>query len=94
MMEELNYFTKALESSEQSFLAILGGAKVADQIQPISNLLDKVNLVITGVGIFFTISLWRSITMETGTSLYHEEGAKMVKALTSKREKNGVAMTC
>ena len=41
MKKELNYFAKALESPEQPFLAILGGAKVADKIQLFSNMLDS-----------------------------------------------------
>lgn len=44
MKKELDYFAKALESPVRPFLAILGGAKVADKIQLIRNLLDKVIL--------------------------------------------------
>lgn len=40
--KELKYFGKALHSPEHPFLAILGGAKVADKIQLIENMLDKV----------------------------------------------------
>lgn len=42
MKKELDYFAKALENPIRPFLAILGGAKVADKIQLIRNLLDKV----------------------------------------------------
>jgi phosphoglycerate kinase len=45
MKKELEYFAKALESPTHPFLAILGGAKVADKIQLIKNLLDKVELI-------------------------------------------------
>ncbi|KAH0520166.1 Phosphoglycerate kinase 1 [Microtus ochrogaster] len=41
MKKELNYFAKVLESPERPFLAILGGAKVADKIQLINNILTK-----------------------------------------------------
>uniref|UniRef100_A0A8C0SZV4 Phosphoglycerate kinase n=1 Tax=Canis lupus familiaris TaxID=9615 RepID=A0A8C0SZV4_CANLF len=54
MKKELNYFAKALECPERPFLAILGGAKVADKIQLISNMLDKVNEMIIGGGMAFT----------------------------------------
>ncbi|XP_035315317.1 phosphoglycerate kinase 1-like, partial [Cricetulus griseus] len=54
MKKELNYFAKALESPESHFLAILGGAKVADKIQLINNMLDKVNEMIIGGGMAFT----------------------------------------
>lgn len=43
MKKELEYFAKVLENPERPFLAILGGAKVADKIQLIENMLDKVN---------------------------------------------------
>ena len=44
MKKELEYFAKVLENPERPFLAILGGAKVADKIQLIENMLDKVSL--------------------------------------------------
>ncbi|VDN40164.1 unnamed protein product [Gongylonema pulchrum] len=43
MKKELDYFAKALDNPVPPFLAILGGAKVADKIQLIRNLLDKVS---------------------------------------------------
>ena len=43
MKKELDYFAKALETPDRPFLAILGGAKVADKITLIGNLLDKVS---------------------------------------------------
>ncbi len=44
MKKELEYFAKVLENPERPFLAILGGAKVADKIQLIENMLDKVSM--------------------------------------------------
>ncbi|KAF6091215.1 phosphoglycerate kinase 1 [Phyllostomus discolor] len=92
MKKELNYFAKALESPERPFLAILGGAKVADKIQLINNMLDKVNEMIIGGGMGFTF-LKVLNNMEIGTSLFDEEGAKIVKDLMAKAEKNGVKIT-
>lgn len=54
LKKELAYFAKALDNPEKPFLAILGGAKVADKIQLIGNLLDKVNEMIIGGGMAFT----------------------------------------
>ncbi|CAI4927127.1 CRE_HP_G0020890.mRNA.1.CDS.1 [Saccharomyces cerevisiae] len=51
--KELKYFGKALENPTRPFLAILGGAKVADKIQLIDNLLDKVDSIIIGGGMAF-----------------------------------------
>lgn len=54
LKKELSYFAKALENPERPFLGILGGAKVADKIQLIGNLLDKVNEMIIGGGMAYT----------------------------------------
>ena len=54
LKKELNYFSKALDTPEHPFLAILGGAKVADKIQLIENMLDKVDEMIIGGGMAFT----------------------------------------
>ncbi|XP_056394255.1 phosphoglycerate kinase 1 [Hyla sarda] len=92
MKKELDYFAKALENPERPFLAILGGAKVKDKIQLINNMLDQVNEMIIGGGMAFTF-LKVLNNMEIGTSLYDDEGAKIVKDLMAKAEKNGVRIT-
>lgn len=86
--KELEYFGKALSNPERPFLAILGGAKVADKIQLIENLLDKVNVMIIGGGMAYT---FKKVVygMKIGNSLFDEEGAKIVEGLVSKaKEKN------
>nr|XP_004649782.2 phosphoglycerate kinase 2 [Jaculus jaculus] len=92
MKKELDYFAKALEHPERPFLAILGGAKVADKIQLIKNMLDKVNFMIIGGGMAYTF-LKVLQNMEIGSSLFDEEGAKIVKEIMAKAEKNQVKMT-
>jgi phosphoglycerate kinase len=57
MKKELEYFAKVLENPERPFLAILGGAKVADKIQLIENMLDKVSWA----SLFVSIANSRSI---------------------------------
>uniref|UniRef100_A0A914VPP5 Phosphoglycerate kinase n=1 Tax=Plectus sambesii TaxID=2011161 RepID=A0A914VPP5_9BILA len=69
MKRELEYFAKALDSPARPFLAILGGAKVADKIQLITNLLDKVDEMIIGGGMAFTF-LKVTDDMKIGKSLY------------------------
>ncbi|CAK8683409.1 unnamed protein product [Clavelina lepadiformis] len=78
--KELDYFAKALHKPERPFLAILGGAKVKDKIQLIKNMLDKVNEMIIGGGMAFTF-LKVLEDMKIGSSLYDEDGAKIVKEL-------------
>ena len=54
LKKELTYFNKALNNPPRPFLAILGGAKVADKIQLINNMLDKVDELIICGGMAFT----------------------------------------
>ncbi|XP_023700844.1 phosphoglycerate kinase 1 [Paramormyrops kingsleyae] len=89
MKKELDYFAMALENPQRPFLAILGGAKVKDKIQLINNLLDKVDEMIVGGGMAFTF-LKVLKNMEIGTSLFDEEGSKIVNDLMAKAKKNGV----
>lgn len=91
MNKELTYFSKALDNPARPFLAILGGAKVADKIQLIDNLLDKVNEMIIGGGMAFTF-LKVLNNMEIGGSLFDEEGSKIVKNLVEKAKKNNVQL--
>jgi len=89
LKKELNYFSKALDNPEHPYLAILGGAKVADKIQLIENMLDKVDEMIIGGGMAFT---FRKVMdeMAIGTSLYDENGAKIVPKLIEKAKANNV----
>lgn len=89
MKKELDYFAKALDNPEKPFLAILGGAKVADKIQLINNLLDKVNEMIIGGGMAYTF-LKVTKGMKIGNSLFDEEGSKIVNDLMEKAKKNNV----
>ena len=91
MMKELEYFGKALENPTRPFLAILGGAKVADKIQLIDNLLDKVNSIIIGGGMAFTF-LKVMDNVQIGDSIYDEAGAEIVPKLVEKAKAKGVKM--
>ncbi|GMR32674.1 hypothetical protein PMAYCL1PPCAC_02869, partial [Pristionchus mayeri] len=89
MKKELDYFAKALDNPARPFLAILGGAKVADKIQLIKNLLDKVDEMIIGGGMAYTF-LKVSQGSKIGNSLFDEEGAKIVPELLEKAKAKGV----
>jgi phosphoglycerate kinase len=89
--KELEYFSKALETPKRPFLAILGGAKVADKIQLINNLLDQVNEMIIGGGMAFTF-LKVAHNMQIGKSLYDEAGAKLVPGILAKAKAKGVTI--
>merc|ERR1719251_534857 len=80
MAKELNAFAKVLDSPARPLTAILGGAKVSDKIQLIKNLLDKVDIMIIGGGMAFTfLKVINGINI--GTSLFDEEGAKIVQEI-------------
>ncbi|KAI9637573.1 putative phosphoglycerate kinase [Dioszegia hungarica] len=91
MKKELEYFAKVLESPERPFLAILGGAKVADKIQLIENMLDQVNTLIICGGMSFTFKKTLE-NVEIGQSLFDEDGSKKVKDLVEKAKKNNVKL--
>ncbi|KAL7069728.1 hypothetical protein ACQ4LE_010826 [Meloidogyne hapla] len=91
MKKELEYFAKALDQPQKPFLAILGGAKVADKIQLINNLLDKVQEMCICGGMAFTF-LKVLNGMEIGKSLFDDEGAKIVTDLMAKAKERNVNM--
>merc|ERR1712232_1215057 len=89
MSKELDAFAKVLDTPAKPVLAILGGAKVSDKIQLIMNMLDKVDKMIIGGGMAYTF-LKVSDGMAIGTSLYDEEGAKIVPNIMEKAKSLGV----
>ncbi|KAI0982367.1 hypothetical protein GJ496_006417 [Pomphorhynchus laevis] len=91
MKKELEYFGKALESPDRPFLAILGGAKVADKIQLIENLLDKVDEMIIAGGMAFTF-LSVSRNMKIGDSLFDQKGKDIVPQILAKAKSKNVAI--
>merc|ERR1711904_366283 len=89
MSAELAAFAKVLDNPGKPVLAILGGAKVTDKIQLIFNMLDKVDKLIIGGGMAFTF-LKVNDGMSVGSSLYDEEGAKVVPDIMAKAKEQGV----
>jgi phosphoglycerate kinase len=89
MQKELDAFGSVLENPKRPVLAILGGAKVADKIPLIRNLLDKADEIIIGGGMTFTFKKVLE-DMEIGESLFDPEGAKIVGELMHKAKEKGV----
>jgi len=89
LKKELDYFRRALEAPERPFLAILGGAKVSDKIQLIKNMLDRVDEMIIGGGMAFTFKKVAG-GVAIGSSLFDEEGAKLVPEIMAKAAEKGV----
>lgn len=91
LSKELKYFSQALDNPSRPFLAILGGAKVADKIQLIENLLEKVDEMIIGGGMAFTfLKVLNNISI--GGSLFDEDGAKIVPKLVEKAKAKNVKL--
>jgi phosphoglycerate kinase len=88
MKKELDAFSAVLDNPKRPLLAILGGAKVADKIQLINNLLDKADKIIIGGGMAFTFKKVIN-NLAIGASLFDEDGAKIVPELIEKAKKNG-----
>ena len=89
MQKELDAFAAVLENPKRPVLAILGGAKVADKIPLIRNLLDKADEIIIGGGMTFTFKKVLD-GMEIGESMFDPEGAKIVGELMEKAKAKGV----
>ena len=89
MKKELDAFAAVLDNPKKPFLAILGGAKVADKIQLITNLMDRANEIIIGGGMAFTFKKVAQ-GIEVGNSLFDPEGAKIVGDLMQKAQAKGV----
>ena len=73
MQKELDAFAAVLDNPKRPLLAILGGAKIADKIPLINNLLDKADEIIIGGGMAFTFKKVLE-GMEIGDSLFDAEG--------------------
>ena len=92
MEAELNAFARVIENPARPLLAILGGAKIADKIPLINNLIEKADEIIIGGGMAFTFKKVLE-GMEIGTSLFDAEGAKIARDLFDKAKAKGVKIT-
>ena len=92
MEAELIAFAKVVETPARPLLAILGGAKIADKIPLINNLLEKSDEIIIGGGMSFTFKKELE-GMAIGNSLFDVEGAKIAKELFAKAKAKGVKIT-
>ncbi|MBQ7053363.1 MAG: phosphoglycerate kinase [Clostridia bacterium] len=86
--KELSIMGKALENADRPFVAILGGAKVADKLNVIENLLEKVDTLIIGGGMAYTFL--KAQGYEIGTSLLDETKIDYCKDMLAKAEAKGV----
>lgn len=88
--KELDFLGNALDKPVRPFVAILGGAKVADKIGVIDNLINKVDSIIIGGGMAYTFL--KAKGYEVGHSLVDEESLGLSLELLKKAEAKGVDM--
>ena len=87
MEKEIAFLGNAVENPVRPFVAILGGAKVADKLNVISNLLEKCDTLIIGGGMAYTFL--KAKGYEIGTSLCDETKLDYCKEMIEKAEKLG-----
>ena len=85
--KELSVMADTLDNPKRPFVAILGGAKVADKLNVISNLLEKCDTLIIGGGMAYTFL--KAKGYEVGTSLLEEDKVDYCKDMMEKAAKAG-----
>ena len=90
MEKEIRYLGNAVNDPVRPFTAILGGAKVADKLNVIDNLLNKVDTLIIGGGMAYTFLAAKGY--EVGTSLVDSEKIDYCRDMMKKAEEKGVQL--
>ena len=87
MQKEIDFLGNAVNNPDRPMVAILGGAKVADKLNVIDNLLEKCDTLIIGGGMAYTFL--KAKGYEVGTSLVDDEKIDYCKEMMDKAEKLG-----
>ena len=90
MEKEIKYLGNAVNDPVRPFTAILGGAKVADKLNVISNLLEKVDTLIIGGGMAYTFI--KAQGYEVGKSLCDDSKLDYCKEMMAKAQEKGVKL--
>lgn len=88
MQKEIDFLGNAVNNPERPMVAILGGAKVADKLKVIDNLLEKCDTLIIGGGMAYTFL--KAQGYEIGTSLCEDDRMDYAKEMIAKAEAKGV----
>lgn len=84
MLKEIEYLGNAVEDPARPFVAVLGGAKIADKLAVISNLLEKCDVLIVGGGMAYTFLKAKGFS--TGKSLVDESKIEYCADMLKKAE--------
>jgi phosphoglycerate kinase len=90
MEKEIEYLGRALERPDRPFVAVLGGAKVSDKVAVITNLIEKVDVLIVGGAMAYTF--YRAQGLPVGKSLVEEDKIDLAKEILAKAKAKGVAL--
>ncbi len=90
MEKEIDYLGRALANPERPFVAVLGGAKVSDKVNVITNLLTKVDALIIGGAMAYTF--YRAKGWPTGRSKVEEDKVDLARDILAKAEAAGVRL--
>ena len=90
MAKEVKFLGEAVENPVRPFVTILGGAKVADKLKVIENLLNKADTLIIGGGMAYTFLAAKGYSV--GTSLLDEEKIDYCKEMLTRAEQKGVKL--
>ncbi len=90
IQKEISIMGKALSDPARPFVAILGGAKVADKLNVINNLLTKVDTLIIGGGMAYTFL--KAKGYEIGTSLFDDTKVEYCADMIKKAQEAGVSL--
>jgi len=88
LQKEIDYFQKINTSAEKPFVLILGGAKVADKIPVIENMLNKVDTILIGGAMAYTFL--KQTGVDIGSSRYEEDMADTSKSILDKAKQKNV----
>jgi 3-phosphoglycerate kinase len=88
LMKEIEVFTRILEKPDRPMVAVLGGAKVADKIPVIDNLLDIVDKVVIGGAMAYTFI--KAMGQDVGASRLEEESLALAEAALAKAREKGI----
>ena len=87
LRKELDYLGQALSDPARPFVAIIGGAKVSSKIKVIETLLDKVDTLLIGGGMSYTI--FRAMGREIGRSLLEEDAIELATRILERAASHG-----
>ena len=90
MEKEIKFLGGAVDKPKKPYVAILGGAKVADKIAVIENLIEKADKILIGGGMMFTFL--KAKGLNTGKSLLEEDKLDLAKEILAKAEAKGVKL--